>query len=222
VPGLAAKPIVDVLLVLGDSSDESSYLPALEAAGYRLVIREPDWHEHRVFKGPDTNVNLHVFTAGSPEIERVLAFRDWLRSHDDDRDRYERTKRELATREWTYIQNYADAKSEVVESIIARASVGAFLAGMREAWNTGDLERLMAGYDDDAVIHRAGATPAVGRAAVRAIRAGLPVGELDPVAIEVAGDVAWVRARCTAGWLLAVLRRVDGEWRTAAESWTPD
>ena len=121
VSGLAAKPIVDMLLVVADSADEPAYLPALQAAGYRLVIRERDWHEHRVFKGPDTNVNLHVLSAGSPEIDRILLFRDWLRSHPDDRVLYERTKRELASREWTYVQNYADAKTEVVEAIIARA-----------------------------------------------------------------------------------------------------
>jgi GrpB-like predicted nucleotidyltransferase (UPF0157 family) len=121
VPGLAAKPIIDMLLVVADSADEPAYLPALEAVGYVLVIREPDWHEHRVFKGPDTNINMHVFSAGSPEIDRILLFRDWLRSHDDDRMLYERSKRDLASRDWTYVQNYADAKTEVVEAIIARA-----------------------------------------------------------------------------------------------------
>src|SRR5205823_14004605 len=65
VLGLVAKPIIDILLVVVDSADEPSYVPALEAAGYVLRIREPDWHEHRLFKGPDTNINLHVFTTGS-------------------------------------------------------------------------------------------------------------------------------------------------------------
>jgi GrpB-like predicted nucleotidyltransferase (UPF0157 family) len=122
VPGLAAKPIIDMTMVVPDSSDESTFVPDLEAAGYRLVIREPDWYEHRVFKGPDTNVNLHVFSPGCPEIERMVAFRDWLRTHDDDRDLYERTKRELAARQWKYVQNYADAKTAVVEEIIVRAA----------------------------------------------------------------------------------------------------
>ena len=121
VPGLAAKPCIDMTLIVPDSSDESSFVPDLEAAGYRLVIREPDWYEHRVFKGPDTNVNLHVFSPGSPELERMVGFRDWLRTHDKDRDLYEQTKRELATREWKFVQNYADAKTAVVESIVARA-----------------------------------------------------------------------------------------------------
>jgi len=124
VPGLAAKPIIDMCLVVADSSDEQAYLPTLEAAGYVLRIREPEWYEHRVFKGPDTNVNLHVFSEGCPEIERYLLLRDRLRANQADRELYERTKRDLAKREWKYVQNYADAKTAVVEEIIARATGG--------------------------------------------------------------------------------------------------
>ena len=121
MPGLPAKPIIDMLLVVADSADEAAYVPSMEAAGYAVRIREPDWHEHRVFRGPDTDVNLHTFSAGSSEIERMLAFRDRLRTHDDERELYLATKRELAARHWTYVQDYADAKGEVVEGIIARA-----------------------------------------------------------------------------------------------------
>lgn len=121
VPGLAAKPLIDIVLVVADSTDEGAYAPPLEAAGYTLRIREPNWYEHRLFKGPDTNVNVHTFSDGCPEVERMLAFRDWLRTHDDDRELYESAKRELAALEWTYVQNYADAKSAVVEQILARA-----------------------------------------------------------------------------------------------------
>ena len=123
VPGLAAKPIIDITMVVPDSADEAAYVADLEAAGYRLVIREPDWFEHRVFKGPDTNVNLHVFSPGSPEIDRMVGFRDWLRTHDDDRELYEQAKRELAKETWAYVQNYADAKTQVVEAIVARAAL---------------------------------------------------------------------------------------------------
>ncbi len=77
-----------------------------------------------MFKGPDTAVNLHVFTVGSPEIDRILALRDRLRARDDERDLYERTKRELAAQDWGYVQHYADAKTAVVETIIARAMAG--------------------------------------------------------------------------------------------------
>jgi GrpB-like predicted nucleotidyltransferase (UPF0157 family) len=121
VPGLAAKPRIDIMLAVPDSADEPSYAQALEAAGYVLRIREPEWYEHRVFKGPDTDVNLHVFTVGCPEIARMLLFRDWLRSNIADRELYERVKRELAQKQWKYTQNYADAKTEVVEEILARA-----------------------------------------------------------------------------------------------------
>jgi GrpB-like predicted nucleotidyltransferase (UPF0157 family) len=121
VPGLAAKPIIDMLLVVADSADESAYVPAMEAAGYVLRIREPDWYEHRMFKGPDMDINLHVFSPGCPEIDRMLFFRDWLRSNASDRLLYERTKRELARKDWKYMQNYADAKTAVIEEILTRA-----------------------------------------------------------------------------------------------------
>ena len=124
VPGLAAKPRIDILLVVPDSSDEASYVPRLEAAGYVLWNREPDWHEHRVFKGSECDLNLHVFSEGSEEIDRMLAFRDHLRRHPDDLQLYESTKRQLAGRQWAHVQDYADAKSEVVENILARAMTG--------------------------------------------------------------------------------------------------
>ncbi len=123
MPGLAAKPVIDIVLAVPDSSDESIYVPDMEAAGYVVWIREPEWYEHRVFKGPDTNINLHTFTddaVGLAEIDRMVLFRDWLRTHDDERDLYLATKRELAAREWRYVQHYADAKTAVVEAIIAR------------------------------------------------------------------------------------------------------
>ncbi|MDQ3217814.1 MAG: GrpB family protein [Actinomycetota bacterium] len=121
IPGLAAKPIIDILLVVTDSADENGYAGALSATGYVLRIREPDWYQHRMFKGEDPIVNLHVFSEGCPEIERMLLFRDWIRHNKADCALYERTKRELAGREWKYVQNYADAKGAVVEEIIGRA-----------------------------------------------------------------------------------------------------
>jgi GrpB-like predicted nucleotidyltransferase (UPF0157 family) len=121
VPGLVAKPIIDLILVVTDSADEGGYAPALEGAGYALRIREPNWYEHRVFKGPDTDINLHVFSSGCSEIGRMLTFRDWLRSNAADRDLYARTKLDLAQKEWRYVQNYADAKIVVIEEILSRA-----------------------------------------------------------------------------------------------------
>ncbi len=125
VPGLAAKPIIDITMLVANVNDEAAWIPDLEAAGYVVRIREsePDWYDHRVLKGPDTNVNLHVFSDGCVELERMVGFRDWLRTHDDERELYERTKRDLVKRPWQYVQNYADAKTEVVEGIVARAGL---------------------------------------------------------------------------------------------------
>jgi GrpB-like predicted nucleotidyltransferase (UPF0157 family) len=122
VPGLAAKPIVDILVVVQDSTDESLYLAQLEAAGYKLRVREPKWHEHRMFRTPENDVHIHFYSAGCAEIRRNLIFRDRLRQNSADRLRYEQTKRELATRNWPDMNDYATAKTDVIESIIAAGS----------------------------------------------------------------------------------------------------
>jgi GrpB-like predicted nucleotidyltransferase (UPF0157 family) len=121
IPGLSAKPIIDIILAVADSSDEDSYVPALTARGYRLHLREPDWEQHRVMKGDHPTVNLHVFTAGSHEIRRMLAFRDRCRTHPEELALYAQTKQALAGRVWRHVQHYANAKGEVVEAIVARA-----------------------------------------------------------------------------------------------------
>jgi GrpB-like predicted nucleotidyltransferase (UPF0157 family) len=122
VPGLAAKPVIDIALEVPDTTDETAYAEDLQAAGYALQFREPDWFEHRLFKPDDAGVNLHVFPAGCSETDRMVRFRDWLRANDADRELYLRTKRDLAGRDWKYMQQYADAKTGVVEEIMARAT----------------------------------------------------------------------------------------------------
>ena len=122
VEGLAAKPIIDISVAVADSSDESSYVPDLESAGYELRVREPDWHEHRMLRTAARDVHVHVFTVGSSEIQRHLAFRDWLRTNKEDVALYASTKRRLAEEEWPTMQHYADAKSSVIDALLARAS----------------------------------------------------------------------------------------------------
>jgi GrpB-like predicted nucleotidyltransferase (UPF0157 family) len=124
VPGLAAKPVIDIVLAVSDPSDESGYIPDLQAAGYVLHVREPDWYEHRFLHNHDRDVQIHVLPVGCPEIERMLLFRDRLRTRSDERTLYERTKRELAIQRWDYVQHYADAKTPVIEEIISRARSG--------------------------------------------------------------------------------------------------
>jgi GrpB-like predicted nucleotidyltransferase (UPF0157 family) len=125
VPGLCAKPILDIVLAVPDSAAEPAYVPALEARGFALRIREVDWFQHRLLRHVDPATNLHVFSAGCPEIERMLAFRDRLRSHDGDRDAYASAKRALAARTWRHTQHYADAKTGIVREILARAEAPA-------------------------------------------------------------------------------------------------
>jgi len=120
VPGLGAKAIVDILLVVKNSADEASYLPAMEAAGYVLRVREPEFDEHRMFRTPERDVHVHVFSEGSKEIGRYLDFRDHLRANEGDRKRYEDLKRTLAKRDWENMDAYAVAKGELIEEMIAK------------------------------------------------------------------------------------------------------
>lgn len=121
VPGLAAKPIIDLDVIVEDSSDEAAYLPALLGAGYILRVREPDWHEHRMLRTPELDVHIHIFSRGCAEVARHLAFRNHLRHDAEDRLRYEALKRQLAKEDWSDMNAYANAKGELVKAILARA-----------------------------------------------------------------------------------------------------
>jgi GrpB-like predicted nucleotidyltransferase (UPF0157 family) len=118
VPGLAAKPVIDVLVVVEDPDDESPLVTALESTGYELRVREPG---HRMFRTPERDVHVHVWARTAPEADRYLAFRDRLRRSSEDRAAYEQLKRDLASREWGDMNEYADAKGELITAIIARA-----------------------------------------------------------------------------------------------------
>ncbi|WP_253354829.1 GrpB family protein [Terracoccus luteus] len=117
VPGLAAKPIIDVLVVVDDLTDEQAYLPPLLAAGYALRVREPG---HRLVRTPQRDVHVHVLEVGDPAIEDYLVLRDRLRRDDDDRELYARTKRALASRDWPSMDAYSDAKTGVIRAILHR------------------------------------------------------------------------------------------------------
>lgn len=121
VPGLPAKPVVDVCLGVPDPRDEPRYITQLTRIGYRLRIREPEWFEHRLLVLPEPAVNLHVFAVGCPEITRMIRFRDRLRSHPADRLRYAAAKAALARHRWPSMQDYADAKTGTIGAILAAA-----------------------------------------------------------------------------------------------------
>ncbi len=120
VPGLAAKPVIDADLTVADSGDEAAYLPMLEAAGFVLRFREPEWEEHRVMAHEEPRTNLHVWSPGSTEARRHRVFRDWLVTHDADREEYAALKTELAGRGFGDVMDYNNHKAALVYDIYER------------------------------------------------------------------------------------------------------
>jgi GrpB-like predicted nucleotidyltransferase (UPF0157 family) len=120
VPGLWAKPVVDADLTVADSGDEPAYLADLEAAGFVLRVREPDWEEHRCLRLEAPPGNLHVFSPGAVEPRRHRAFRDWLTVDDTDRERYGALKRDLASRPFESVMAYNNEKGVLIYEIYER------------------------------------------------------------------------------------------------------
>lgn len=119
VAGLCAKPIIDIDVSVQDVEDEAAYLPDLESAGYHLRVRSPG---HRMVRSAALDVHVHLCEFNSDWEKRHLLFRDWLRAHPEDRDLYARTKEDLAREDWPDMNAYADAKSDVIAAILARAT----------------------------------------------------------------------------------------------------
>jgi GrpB-like predicted nucleotidyltransferase (UPF0157 family) len=131
VPGLAAKPIIDIDLLVADTADELGYVPTLEEIGYRLVLREPWWHGHRMLVSSAEDINLHMWPQTAPEPVRHRLFRDWLRSHPEDRELYASTKRRLARTTVDRPGDYSLAKNDVIDDIYARIFAAPAEAGRR-------------------------------------------------------------------------------------------
>ena len=115
---LVAKPIVDIVMVVPDASDEAAYVSQLEDAGYELRIREPAFFGHRMLRTTDRGVHLHVFGPDADEVDRMLAFRDMLRTDRSARQHCGQVKRDLAGRRWITMQHYADAKSDAIDDLL--------------------------------------------------------------------------------------------------------
>lgn len=118
---MCRSPVIDINLGVSNPAHETPYLPLRVGIGYKLTVREPDWFEHRMFKSAASDVNLHVFPARCPELDRMLLFRDWLRRNPQDVHLYVESKRLLAARDWSHVPEYADAKQNVIHAIMARA-----------------------------------------------------------------------------------------------------
>jgi GrpB-like predicted nucleotidyltransferase (UPF0157 family) len=116
VPDLAAKPVIDIDLIVADPDDEDSYTPALTALGYVLTVRERSWYQHRMLRHAAPRINLHIFGRNCPEHLRHLLFRDWLRKHPEDRDYYSRAKRDAKIGALN-VQDYNQRKQAVILDI---------------------------------------------------------------------------------------------------------
>lgn len=119
VPGLAAKDVIDMDLTVPDPAAEDAYVPALERLGYRLTVRERTWHEHRCLRLDEPRVNLHVFGPDCPETIRHRMFRDWLRTHPEDLELYERAKH-AAIPGGGRVMDYNRRKQDVIREIYDR------------------------------------------------------------------------------------------------------
>lgn len=120
VPGLWAKPLIDVDLVVVAPEVEADWLGDLAAAGFVLRVREPENEQHRMLRGADPTANLHVHPPGAREPARHLLFRDWLRSHPADRDAYAAHKREVAARGFSDSMHYNNAKAGPIYDLYER------------------------------------------------------------------------------------------------------
>jgi GrpB-like predicted nucleotidyltransferase (UPF0157 family) len=130
VPGLAAKPIIDIDLTVADPEREEGYMPALDAIGFRLVIREPWWYGHRALRSEEPRCNLHVFGPDSPETVRHRIFRNWLRGNPAERELYAAAKRDAAAQanaRGEHVMEYNARKEQVIREIYRRAFLAAGL-----------------------------------------------------------------------------------------------
>ncbi|MEX6315785.1 GrpB family protein [Providencia manganoxydans] len=119
VPGLPAKPVIDIDLIVAHPENEQLYVPLLEELGYQLTIREPSWYQHRMLRLEQPRVNLHIFALDCPEHIRHILFRDWLVSHPEDKELYQNVKKE-ALISVDNVQSYNQNKQVVIRDIYNR------------------------------------------------------------------------------------------------------
>lgn len=124
VPGLSARSVIDIDLVVADPADEAAYVPALERVGLVLYFRQPLYYGHRFLGCQEPDANIHVYGPDCPDVARHLIFRDWLRAHPEDRDKYEAVKRDVAVvaeGKGETGNQYGKRKEWVVREILSRA-----------------------------------------------------------------------------------------------------
>ena len=125
VPGLAAKPVIDIQVSVPDVEDEGAYVAAIERCGQALRYREKG---HRYFRPPPgrkRTYQVHVCSAGSQWERDHLLFRDFLRAHADEARRYEAMKYDVAGHHRGDRIGYNDAKGPLIQELTAAAEVWA-------------------------------------------------------------------------------------------------
>lgn len=121
IPGLSAKPIIDILPVVRDIQEVDKATNAMESLGYEAKGEYGIAFRRYFQKGKRTRThNVHVFQEGDPEISRYLKFRDWMRSHADDAENYGKLKVELAAKFPQDILQYCNGKDAFVANIDAK------------------------------------------------------------------------------------------------------
>lgn len=136
VPGLPAKPVIDIDVIVDDPENEDTYVPALTAMGYTLTVREHSWYRHRMLRLDSPRVNVHVFGPDCPEYIRHILFRDWLCTHPQDRSLYADAKTQAKDGADT-VQTYNMRKQAVVREIYTKIFVSYDLLNTSSANNAG-------------------------------------------------------------------------------------
>lgn len=125
IPGIYAKPVIDLLVEVRDVTEADGRSPAMESLGYQ-VMGEFGIPGRRYFRKDDQEGtrthHIHAFQAGSGEVERHLAFRDYLIAHPEDAQRYSELKRKLASEHPQSMDAYMDGKDGFIKEMERRAA----------------------------------------------------------------------------------------------------
>jgi GrpB-like predicted nucleotidyltransferase (UPF0157 family) len=124
IPGIAAKPVIDMMALLRRHEDGFACVPAMAASGFEFRGEAGLGGRHFFRKGHPRTQHVHMYQSDHPEVGRHVRFRDYLRQHPDEASAYEALKRALATRFGSDRRAYSDAKSEFCARIeqLARAA----------------------------------------------------------------------------------------------------
>lgn len=125
IEGLAAKPVIDIMIGLPDFSLADRLVTGIEALGYEYFKKYEDEMPFRRYFARDSNGKrshqIHMVEIGGEFWKRHLFFRDYLRRNPEAAKEYAALKKRLAEREWENVNEYADAKTEFIKSIERKA-----------------------------------------------------------------------------------------------------